>query len=215
MYICIDVFVTIAMKIIFNYQPCFDTLILVVQMDVSPKIDVINKQHCSKIPTIEMEKEVLARVTKSRPSGARYLTFSGLSILSSFSCTLFSSRLMKWFNQVVDPTCDVIRSDLMLKTQRIQIPPCVGSKREDCVFHCSRKETGRIIFYVFFCCCKLELFLIFFFSVQGSSFQIHFFLFVLIWDRLKGWTDPLIRAVRLKIQTLMISLHQIQYDVKL
>ena len=182
-------------------QPCFDTLILVVQMDVSPMIDVINKQHCHKIPTIEIENEVLARVTKSRPSGARYLTFSGLSRLSSFSCTLFSSRLMKWFNQVVDPTCDVIRSDLMLKTQRIQIPPCVGSKREDCVFHCSRKETGRIIFYVFFCCYKLELFSIFFFSVQGSSFQIHFFLFVLIWDRLKGWTDPLIRAVRLKIQT--------------
>ena len=109
----------------------------------------------------------------------------------------------------------VMWQDLMLKTQRIQIPPCVGSKREDCVFCCSRKETGRIIFYVFFCCCKLELFLIFFFSVQESSFQIHFYLFVLIWDRLKGWTEPLIRAVRLKIQTLMISLHQIQYDIKL
>ena len=42
----VDVFVTIAMKIIFDYQPCFDTLILAVQMDVSPMIDVINKQHC-------------------------------------------------------------------------------------------------------------------------------------------------------------------------
>ena len=42
-YIYIDVFVTIAMKINFYYQPCFDTLILVVQMDVSPMIDVINK----------------------------------------------------------------------------------------------------------------------------------------------------------------------------
>ena len=145
-----------------------------------------------------MENEVLARVTKSRPSGARYLTFSGLLRLSNFSCTLLSSRLRKWFNQVVDPTFDEIRSDLMLKTQPIQIPPCVGSKREDCVFRCSRKEIGRIIFYVFFCRYKLELFLIFSFFVQRSSFQIHFYLFVLIWDRLKGWADPLIRAVRLK-----------------
>ena len=162
-----------------------------------------------------MENEVLARVTKSRPSGARYLTFSGLSRLSSFSCALLSSRLMKWFNQVVDPTFDKIRSDLMLKTQRIQIPPCVGSKREDCVFHCSKRETGRIIFYVFFCCYKLELFLIFFFSVQESSFQIHFFLFVLIWYKLKGWTVLLIRAVRLNIETIVFSLRQFQYDVKL
>ena len=108
--------------------------------------------------------------------------------------------LRDWWNGSTRlSTPPVIRSNLMLKTQRIQIPPCVGSKREDCVFCCSRKETGRIIFYVFVCCYKLELFLIFFFSVQESSFQIHFFLFVLIWDRLKGWADPLIRAVRLKI----------------
>ena len=54
---------------------------------------------------MEMEIEVLARLTMSVWSfGAKNFTLSFLSRFASFSWTPLSSRLMKWFNHVVDPT---------------------------------------------------------------------------------------------------------------
>ena len=62
-----------------------------------PHLKTRIKQAQKKCLTIDIERDVFARETRSRSVGARYFTFSNLSKFVSFSCTsLAKNSLIAW-----------------------------------------------------------------------------------------------------------------------